>query len=217
MTDPLLRAEPVLRAEDLSLDIDGHPILRQVSLTVAPAERVAVVGPSGSGKSSLLTLLAGVARPTKGQVTFRGQPLDGTARSKIAHIFQSYGLVSLLTAAENVEIALRASGRTPREARRLTADALSAVAMDPFADHLIEELSGGQQQRTAVALALARRPHVLLADEPTAEQDSGHRDLVLKKLLTETERGVALVIATHDTEVAERCDRTIRLAAGRLA
>ncbi|MFG2000178.1 ABC transporter ATP-binding protein [Spirillospora sp. NPDC048911] len=204
----------MLRAEGLSHTIDGRAILTGIDLEATAGERIAVIGPSGSGKSTLLTLLAGVITPTHGQVRFRGAPIGESARQEISYVFQGYGLMSLLTAAENVEIALRAAGRPPAKARELAADALETLGMTPYADHLIEELSGGQQQRTAVALALARRPALLLADEPTAEQDPGHRDLVLKRLLAETERGAALIIATHDPEVAAQCDRTLRLDDG---
>ncbi|MBO2449745.1 ATP-binding cassette domain-containing protein [Actinomadura barringtoniae] len=209
--------EPLLRAEDLTYAVDGRTIIDGVSLRIEASERVAVMGPSGSGKSTLFTLLAGLATPAAGRVLLRGEPVGESGRQEISYVFQGYGLVSLLTAAENIEVALRAAGRAPEHARRLAADALDMVGLTPFADHLIEELSGGQQQRTAVALALARRPGLLLADEPTAEQDSGNRDLVLKGLLAETERGAALVIATHDPDVAARCDRTLTLRAGRLA
>jgi putative ABC transport system ATP-binding protein len=129
----------------------------------------------------------------------------------------SGGLVSLLTAAENIEVVLRATGRSPAEARLTAAEALESVGLEPFAAHLVDQLSGGQQQRMAVALALARRPAAILADEPTAEQDPVHRDLVLDLLLAAADRGAALVIATHDAEVAERCDRIVRLRDGRLA
>lgn len=206
----------LLRAEGLSRAVDGRAILRDVDLAAAAGERIAVIGPSGSGKSTLLTILAGVSAPTHGVVRFRGGPVGESARQEISYVFQGYGLVSLLTAAENVEIALRAAGRTPAKAREIAAEALEALGLTPYADHLIEELSGGQQQRTAVALAIARRPALLLADEPTAEQDAGHRDLVLKRLLAETERGAALVIATHDPEVAGQCDRILTLQDGAL-
>ncbi|KAB2342800.1 ATP-binding cassette domain-containing protein [Actinomadura rudentiformis] len=205
-----------MHAEGLSHTIDGRAILRDVGLTAAAGERIAVIGPSGSGKSTLLTLLAGVSVPTQGEVRFRGAPVDESARQGIAYVFQGYGLVSLLTAAENVEIALRAAGRTPVKAREIAAEALETLGLTPYSDHLIEELSGGQQQRTAVALAIARRPALLLADEPTAEQDAAHRDLVLKRLLAEAERGAALVVATHDPEVAGQCDRVLTLQDGAL-
>ena len=171
------------------------------------------MGPSGSGKTTLLTTLAGLLPPGAGRVLVGGVPLDEQPglRSGLALVFQSYGLLSLLTAAENVEVAVRAAGHPPPVAMARAAEALERLRVARFADLLVEELSGGQQQRVAVARALALRPRVLLADEPTAEQDAVHRALVLDELLAVTDDGTALLIATHDPEVAERCSRVIEL------
>ncbi|GAA2088411.1 ABC transporter ATP-binding protein [Actinomadura alba] len=207
----------ILCGQNLGHVVDGRWILDDVSVSVTAGERVALIGPSGSGKSTLLGLLAGIIRPTQGRVLFRGEPVDGDRRRQIALILQGYGLVSLLTAEENIEVVLHATGHSPAEARRTAAEALETVGLGPFATHLTDQLSGGQQQRMAVALALARRPAVILADEPTAEQDPVHRDLVLDRLLAQADRGAALVLATHDPEVADRCDRIVRLDDGRLA
>ncbi|MEU1720825.1 ATP-binding cassette domain-containing protein [Actinomadura sp. ATCC 39365] len=204
---------PALSCRALSCRAGGRTIIEDLTLELAPGERVALMGPSGSGKTTLLTTLAGLLPPAGGRVMVRGVPLDEqpALRAELALVFQSYGLLSLLTAAENVEVALRAAGRAPKEAVGLAAAALARVGVAKFADHLVEELSGGQQQRVAVARALALRPRVLLADEPTAEQDATHRALVLDELLAVTGDGTTLVLATHDPEVAERCDRVIRL------
>ncbi|KAB8192894.1 ATP-binding cassette domain-containing protein [Nonomuraea phyllanthi] len=211
--DPRVVPGPALACRALSCRAGGRVIIEDLTLEFAPAERVALMGPSGSGKTTLLTTLAGLLPPAKGRVLVGGVPLDEQPelRAGLALVFQSYGLLSLLTAAENVEVALRAAGRPPREAVRLTAGALERLRVARFAGHLVEELSGGQQQRVAVARALALRPRVLLADEPTAEQDAGHRAVVLDELLAVTDDGTTLVIATHDPEVAERCDRVIEL------
>ena len=191
----------------------GQTLITDLTLDFAPGERVALMGPSGSGKTTLLTTLAGLLPPSGGQVLVRGEPLAGrpALRAELALIFQGYGLLSLLTAAENVEVAVRAAGHPPREAMRRAAQALERLKVARFAGHLVEELSGGQQQRVAVARALALRPRVLLADEPTAEQDAAHRAVVLDELLAVTDSGTTLVIATHDAEVAERCDRIVAL------
>ncbi len=185
----------------------GRDIIVAFSLEVAPGERVALMGPSGSGKTTLLTTLAGLLPPAAGRVLVGGGPV-GERRDRVALVFQSYGLLSLLTAAENVEVALRAAGCSPAEAMGRAAAVLRRLKVDAFADHLVEELSGGQQQRVAVARALALRPEVLLADEPTAEQDPGHREIVLEELM-----GVAatLIVATHDPDVAKLCDRIVEL------
>ncbi|MEU4574022.1 MULTISPECIES: ATP-binding cassette domain-containing protein [Nonomuraea] len=208
---------PVISCRALTCRAGGRTVVEDLSLDLGEGERVALMGPSGSGKTTLLTTLAGLAPPVAGRVLVGGVPLDEQPglRAGLALVFQSYGLLSLLTAAENVEVALRAAGRSPREAMRLAAEALERLRVERFADHLVEELSGGQQQRVAVARALALRPVALLADEPTAEQDAGHREVVLEELLAAAGDGVALLIATHDPEVAERCDRVVELRAPR--
>ncbi|MEV5324255.1 ATP-binding cassette domain-containing protein [Nonomuraea sp. NPDC052634] len=207
---------PALACRALACRADGRTIISDFTLELFPGERVALMGPSGSGKTTLLTTLSGLLPPAAGRVLVHGVPLDAQPelRAELALVFQSYGLLSLLTAAENVEVALRAAGIPPPEAMRLTAEALERLRVAKFADHLVEELSGGQQQRVAVARALALRPRVLLADEPTAEQDPDHREIVLDELLAAAGQGTTLVIATHDPEVAERCDRVVNLRAG---
>ncbi len=203
----------LLEARNLGYVVAGQRILEGIDLSVQPGERLAVTGPSGTGKSSLLALLAGLAQPTEGQVLIDGEPLTGSfgpARG-VAVVLQSYGLVSLLTAAENVEVALRAGGRSPRHAAQEAEEALSQVGLSAHAGQLVEELSGGQQQRTAVARALALRPRLLIADEPTAELDPVARTLVLARIMEITHHGGALVLATHDPDVAGNCDRILDL------
>jgi len=193
---------------------DGQQILNGVDVLVEPGESLAVTGPSGSGKTSLLGILAGLAVPTAGDVRIDGSPLTGFAGPAlgVSVVLQGYGLVSLLTAAENVEIALRAAGRSPREAAHAARASLAQLGLDAHADQLVEELSGGQQQRTAVARALALEPRLLIADEPTAELDPAARALALARMFEVATRGGALVLATHDPEVAERCDRVLDLS-----
>jgi putative ABC transport system ATP-binding protein len=136
----------------------------------------------------------------------------GTLPARTAAVLQGYGLVSLLTAAENVEIMLRAGGMPVRLAMATADTALAELGLGDYGDHLVQELSGGQQQRVAVARALAARPELLIADEPTAEQDAFTRELVLARLLgVAADRG-ALVLATHDAEVVARCDHVVSLA-----
>jgi len=207
---------PVLAGTGLCLTRGGRRILDGVDLAVHAGERLAVMGPSGSGKTSLLALLAGIERPDAGTVRLDGRPLTGPT-PQVAPVLQGHGLLGLLTVAENVQVAVRAAGRPPAEALAAWPPVLERLALDDRADHLVEALSGGQQQRVAVARALAVRPRVLLADEPTAEQDAGHRDLVIRALLAVTDAGGALVVATHDELIAARCDRVVRLSAGTLA
>jgi putative ABC transport system ATP-binding protein len=203
----------LLEARGLRFERGGRTILEQVDVDLGPGECLAVVGPSGSGKTSLLALLAGLAQPTAGTVAVDGRPVTEISHADLAVVLQGYGLVSLLTAAENVEAALRAAGRDPAEAIEAAADALGALGLGGHEEQLIEELSGGQQQRVAVARALALRPQLLIADEPTAEQDKASRQLVLDRLFEVRHRDGSLVLATHDPEVAERCDYVVVLRA----
>lgn len=205
----------MLEARSISYRRDTQQILVGVDLTVSAGESIAVVGPSGSGKTSLLAILAGLTRPSSGTVTIDGVPLRGFAGPGlgVAVVLQGYGLVALLTAAENIEVALRAAGRPAAAAPRAALAALEQLGLEPHADQLIEELSGGQQQRTAVARALALEPRLLIADEPTAELDPVARTLALARMFDVAAGGGALVLATHDPEVAERCDRVIDLSA----
>jgi putative ABC transport system ATP-binding protein len=198
-------------ARGLRFERAGRVILDDVDIDVGPGECVAVVGPSGSGKTSLLALLAGLASPSAGSVVVDGRPVAEISHSDLAVVLQGYGLVSLFTAAENVEAALRAAGRDPNEAIDAAAAALDSLGLSGHEEQLIEELSGGQQQRVAVARALALRPQLLIADEPTAEQDKASRQLVLEQLFEVRNRDASLVLATHDPEVAERCDLVVEL------
>jgi putative ABC transport system ATP-binding protein len=209
-----------LEARDLAYVRGGQRILSGISVSVHPGECLAVTGPSGSGKTSLLALLAGLDTPSSGEVRIDGGRLVGVAGHDhgVALVLQGYGLVSLLTAAENVEVALRAAGCAAPLAGAAAREALGQVGLGTHADQLVEELSGGQQQRTAVARALALRPELLIADEPTAELDPVARALTLTRLFEVAANGGALVLATHDPEVAERCDRVLDLGqAGRPA
>jgi putative ABC transport system ATP-binding protein len=205
----------MLKARGLGYERAGRPILAGIDVTVEPGESLAVTGPSGSGKTSLLAILSGLARPTSGEVHFDGAAVAGQTGPPpgVSVVLQGYGLVSLLTAAENIEVVLRANGRAPSAAARAAREALARLGLEAHADQLVEELSGGQQQRTAVARALALEPRLLIADEPTAELDPAARAVALAQMFAVTTGGGALVLATHDPEVAARCDRTLSLRA----
>ena len=203
----------LIEAQGLGYAIGGRTILDGLDLKVGPGERLAVVGPSGSGKTSLLALLAGLAVPTAGQVLLDGVPVQpGSVPEGVAAVLQGHGLVSLLTAAENIEVALFAAGIAGDQAGALVDRALAELGLADHADQLADELSGGQQQRVAVARALATGPDLLIADEPTAEQDRVSRELVLARMLAVTATGGSLVLATHDLDVAQRCDRVLDLS-----
>lgn len=204
----------VLAAHGLEYARGGQQILAGVGVTLAAGESLAVTGPSGSGKTSLLTILAGLTAPDAGQVAIAGTPLAFTGPPPgVSLVLQGYGLVSLLTAAENVEVALRAAGHPPATAAERAAEALTALGLAGHADQLADELSGGQQQRTAVARALALAPRLLIADEPTAELDPAARAVTLARMFEIPAGGGALVLATHDPEVAGRCDQVLELGA----
>lgn len=210
----------LLVADDLVYHRGGRTVLDGLSISVEPGEMIAVVGPSGSGKSSLLAVLGGLEPPDAGTVALAGAALrvgDPMQRRRFGFVLQGYGLLTLLTAAENVEIALQARGVFGQEARLLAGDALAELGIAGVSGKLVEKLSGGQQQRVAIARALVTTPDVVLADEPTAELDHGSQDVVLAALREAADRGAAIVVATHDPDVAAECDRALRFHEGQLA
>ena len=194
---------------------NGRVLLDGIHLHVPPGESLAVTGPSGAGKSTLLAVLAGLHPPDSGHVHLDGRPVTEEAhRRRTGLVLQGYGLVSALTAAENLHIVLRARGVTPHHAADQARTALDRVHLTGEADHLIDDLSGGQQQRVAVARALLDNPALLLADEPTAALDPTNRALLIHLLTEETHRGAVIVIATHDPELAATCTHQLHLRDG---
>jgi putative ABC transport system ATP-binding protein len=195
-----------------------EPVLRDVSVIVEPGQLLAVTGPSGAGKTTLLWTMAGLLRPAGGTVTVDGVQVrdrDHAVAERVVLVPQDNGLATILTASENLQVALIAGGLAPGEARRVTAESLSRLGLAGQADQLVEELSGGQQQRTAIARGLALRGDVLLADEVTSELDAANRQTALDLLRAEAQRGAAVVFATHDPEAAAVCDAELRLVDGR--
>ena len=199
-------------------------ILRGITLTIMPGETVALLGPSGSGKTSLLMVLAGLERPTAGRVELAGQDLgrldeDGLARLRRRHVgivFQSFHLIPTMTAVENVAIPLELAG--DRNAFAAAETALARVGLGHRVGHYPGQLSGGEQQRVAIARAFAAGPQLLLADEPTGNLDGATGRAVIDCLFAEHARlGTALLLITHDAELAARCGREINLADGRIA
>jgi putative ABC transport system ATP-binding protein len=194
-----------------------RPVLRDVSAAAVPGRVLAVTGPSGAGKTTLLWAMAGLLRPAAGAVTVDGVPLrdrDHAVSQRVVLVPQDNGLATVLTAGENVQVALMAAGAGPGDARRRTAESLDRLGLSGQADQLVEELSGGQQQRTAIARGLALRGDVLLADEVTSELDAANRQRVLELLREEAARGAAVVFATHDPEAAATCDAELHLVDG---
>ena len=198
--------------------------LRGIDLEVARGELLAVRGRSGSGKTTLLNLLGGLDQPTAG-TRHRGRDADlrprrgraaaGVRRRTVAFVFQTFGLIPILCAAENVEVPLRSSGADPQARDRRVAELLELVGLEERAKHRPHELSGGEQQRVAIARALANRPRLLLADEPTGQLDSetGQRIMLLIRTVVRAE-GVTAVVATHDPVMLEVADRVIELLDG---
>jgi putative ABC transport system ATP-binding protein len=196
----------------------NEPVLNAVSAEATPGRMLAVTGPSGAGKTTLLWTMAGLLSPSSGGVTVDGTAVrdrDHAVAEGVVLIPQDNGLAAILTAAENVQVALIAGGVAPPEARRRTAESLERLGLTPQADQLVEELSGGQQQRTAIARGLALAGAVVLADEVTSELDAANRQRVLDLLREEADRGAAVVFATHDPEAAAACDAELHLIDGR--
>ena len=191
----------------------GRRVVDEVDVDVVPRRILAVTGPSGSGKSTLLAVLAGLVAADGGTL----DPADPAARAANSGVvFQSYGLLPVLTAAENVELPLQLRGLDRDEVRELAEIALARAGLPDIPDRLAEELSGGQRQRVAVARALAVSPALLVADEPTAELDADSAAIVLHALRAEANSGAAVVLATHDPEVAALCDTQLHLVDGRV-
>ena len=206
-----------LSAVDLSVSYGDVVALRDVAVHLHPGQLLAVTGPSGSGKSSLLWALAGAISPSSGAVRFGDVQLsdrDQAARLGIALIPQGNGLATALTAQENILVPMIAGGTRAAEARRRSDEALRLVGLEESGHHLIEELSGGQQQRVALARAFAARATVLLADEPTSDLDAANRERTMAALRAEAARGAIVVMSTHDPEAAEQTDGELALDEG---
>lgn len=224
MNAPLLEADRVERTYRLGRDIEVHA-LRGVSFTVHRGEQIAIVGSSGSGKSTLLNLLGALDRPTAGHVRYEGrdvrvmtdQELAELRNARIGFVFQSFHLLPRLTALDNVALPLTYREGTPRTRREAAAQALDAVGLGERMNHRPTELSGGQQQRVAIARAIVTRPALLLADEPTGNLDSTTGDEVMALLeRLHVQQRMALVVITHEEDVAARAQRRIELRDGRI-
>ncbi len=220
-------SESVVELRDAQFALDGNAgrveILKSIDLDVARGETISLVGPSGSGKSSLLMLVGGLDRATGGSVSVLGHDLtamdeDALARMRRRHmgiVFQSFHLIPTMTALENVAIPLELAGR--HDAFDRAEAELEAMGLADRARHYPAQMSGGEQQRVALARAVAPKPDILLADEPTGNLDLLTGEAVIDLLLGMVERdGSTLILVTHAPELAIRCDRAIRLVDGRL-
>lgn len=217
--------ENMIALSDVRLTLQSQAgrvnILRGVDLQAAPGERLAIMGPSGAGKTSLLMLLAGLERASSGTVRVAGRDLsaldeDALAafrRENVGIVFQGFHLVPAMTALENAALSLEFAGRS--DAFDRAREALAAVGLSDRLDHFPAELSGGEQQRVALARALAPGPRLLLADEPTGNLDGATGERVME-LLFSLAAGTTLVLVTHDPGLARRCGRVARLRDGRM-
>ncbi len=224
MTSPPL----AISARDLKLTLGSTAalveVLRGIDLDVAEGEVVALLGPSGSGKSSLMAVLSGLERATSGTLSIAGQDfaamdedaLAQARRGRIGIVLQAFHLLPTMTATENVATPMELAGETGVRAR---AEAeLQAVGLAHRLDHYPTQLSGGEQQRVAIARATAPRPSLIFADEPTGNLDAATGHEIIDLLFARrAETGATLLIITHDPELAERCERVITMADGRIA
>ncbi|MCP1316071.1 ABC transporter ATP-binding protein [Halomonas sp. 707D7] len=226
-TPGVSHASPVLLAEKLSKAVRSGErsltILKDLSLSVAQGESVAILGKSGAGKSTLLGLLAGLDTPSDGELSLFGHPLsrldeDGRAAlraGRVGFVFQNFQLLPTLSALENVLLPLELSTRAGES--HTARDWLERVGLGERIDHLPKQLSGGEQQRVAIARAFVTDPELVFADEPTGNLDPDTGAQVIDLLFTlNREAGTTLILVTHDHALARRCDRCLRLAAGRL-
>ncbi len=206
---------------------DGTPLvkaLREVDLQIETGQYIAIMGASGSGKSTLMNMLGCLDQPTTGSYLLDGRDvssmdddeLSRVRREKIGFVFQAFNLISQLNAIENVEVPLFYHGVHRHERRRRAAERLEAVGLGDRLTHRPPELSGGEQQRVAIARALINNPSIIMADEPTGNLDSKTGAAILGLLADLHQRGMTILVVTHDSRVADQCQRIIKLADGKI-
>jgi putative ABC transport system ATP-binding protein len=218
---------PVIDLDDVKLTLGSQAapvdILKGISLQIAAGETVGVLGPSGAGKTSLLMVMAGLESVTSGQINLAGtqitnmdeDQLAALRRDKVGIVFQAFRLIPSMTALQNVAIPLELAGHP--DADQAAAAALTDVGLGHRLTHFPDQMSGGEQQRVAIARALAPRPRILLADEPTGNLDSATGDKVVDIMFDNArDAGAALVLVTHDVNLASRCHRIIRIEDGHI-
>src|SRR3954465_4748625 len=218
------REGAAVAVEHVSQRYDSRIVaVRDVSLAIEPGEFVSLTGPSGCGKSTLLNLIGSLARPDSGSITVGGTPIQDRRppsdyrRSIVGFVFQLHHLLPMLSAGGNVEVPLIGSGVGRRERRQRARELLGEGGLAGGGDHRPSQLSGGERQRVAVARALANRPRLLLADEPTGALDSDASKRVLDLLATLGERhGMTMLVVSYDPEVGRHADRALRMADGRI-
>jgi putative ABC transport system ATP-binding protein len=219
----------MIQLVDIARDFSvGHHLvhaLKDINLTIEKSEYVSIMGPSGSGKSTLLNIIALLDRPTTGRYALDGRDVTALSDNELARrrrdhigvVFQFFHLISRLTAAENIELPMIVAGIDPKERLLRVRKALADFGLADRADHRPDQLSGGQHQRVAIARATIMRPQVLLADEPTGNLDRTTGKEVVQLLEGLNEKGMILLLVTHDQELGGRASRQIRMIDGRIA
>jgi ABC-type lipoprotein export system ATPase subunit len=210
-------------AEGVTRAYGGTEVLREVSFTIDPGELVALTGPSGAGKTTLLQLIGSLDKPSRGRILVDGIDVGGLRRparfrrSTVGFVFQLHHLLPVLSAQQNIELPLSAAGIPRRERAARALELLAEVGLEDRADALPADLSGGERQRVAVARALANRPPLILADEPTGSLDTAASRRVWELLSdVRRRRGTTILIASHDLTLADHADRSLALLDGRL-
>ncbi len=216
----------IMQVENLSKTYSQGKIpvhaLRCACITVRKGELLAIMGPSGSGKSTLLALIGTLEKATDGKIILDGTDLTSVPekllprvrREKIGFIFQHYNLIPTLSALENVELAMRFSRVPKKEGKKGQRRCSKNLALETGSSHKPSELSGGEQQRVSIARALANKPALILADEPTGEVDSKTRDSIVRVFKELSEKGQTILVVTHDPEVAKECSRVLQITDG---
>jgi putative ABC transport system ATP-binding protein len=215
----------ILSGTDLSKKYGDLEVVKGVSLTIDAGEFVCLVGKSGCGKTTLLSLLSGLEKPTKGQVILNGKKINGASedelalfrRKNVGFIFQSFNLIPTLSAWENVALPLFPLKMTSEDRRKRATELLSKMELGHRLDHLPSALSGGEKQRVAIARALINNPKIIFADEPTGNLDSSTGEAIMDILnKLHKEEGVAILMVTHEAELAKAADRLIRMKDGEI-
>jgi len=217
----------VLEAKELWKVYDTGSVkvkaLKGVDLEISKGEMVAIMGPSGCGKTTFLNCVSSLDEFTAGEVLVDGQPLSEMSdrertdmrKNRLGFVFQSFNLIPVLSAVENVELPLILKGKSSKDAREIALDALEAVELKEWSGHLPAELSGGQQQRVTIARAFAHQPALILADEPTGNLDTTTSDSVMELLVNlNRKKGITFVIVTHEEEIARQCTRLVTIQDG---
>ena len=217
----------VISLSDLSLHLGARDkmthILKAINVDIPQGQKVAILGPSGAGKTSLLMIMAGLEQASSGSVTMAGHDITHMAeddlaalrRDNVGIIFQAFRLIPSMTALQNVAVPMNLAGN--KDAESIAADMLEKVGLGHRLSHLPDQLSGGEQQRVAIARAIAPRPRILLADEPTGNLDSKTGALVIETLFEATKSvGAALILITHDVSLAKQCERILTIEDGKL-